>query len=72
VATAQRPARDAHLLATLAEPLSPARPPWYVSGSETGHPDGWYWVPEGKKRPEYLGRNVVWTERKLLSMISNA
>lgn len=72
MATAQRPARDAHLLATLAESLNPAKPPWYVSGSPTGHPDGWYWVPAGAGRPEYLGRNVLWTEKKLLSLIADA
>lgn len=63
--------RDALLLATLAEPLEPDRVPFYVSNSATGHPDGWYWIPATARNgaPQYLGRSVVWAERRLLELI---
>ena len=64
-----RPARDAHLLATLAESLNPERAPFYVQGAANGHPDGWYWIPAGTTRPQYLGRNVIFAERALLKAL---
>lgn len=56
------------LLAALAEPLQPARTPFYLR-SDTRHPDGWYWQPEQAGRTEYLGRNVIWAERKLIELL---
>lgn len=67
---AQRPARDAHLLATLAEALAPDQPPFYLHVSPNGHPAGWYWRPAGATRPEWLGRNVIFAEKRLLQLLS--
>lgn len=66
--THTRPPRDAQLLANIAEPLNPERPPFYVRVSDTGHPDGWYWVPQGAKRARYLARNVFLAEQELLNL----
>lgn len=57
------------LLGSLAEPLNPARDPFYLSGATTGQPDGWHWIPNGRRRPEYLGRNVVFAQRRLLELL---
>lgn len=56
------------LLEALAEPLNPARAPFYLR-SDTRHPDGWYWQPEEKGRTEWLGRNVIWAERRLIELL---
>lgn len=69
MATSTRPARDAHLLATLAESLEPNEPPFYVSAAPNGSPDGWYWTPAGEERPRFLGRNVTWAEKRLLEFL---
>lgn len=66
-----RPARDATLLATLALELEPSRPPFYVSAAADGRPDGWYWTPRGDERLAYLGRNVLFAERRLLELLRN-
>lgn len=64
----KRPARDAHFLAILAEPLHCARNPFYLQASPTGHPDGWYAVLTDGAAPRYLGRNVQFAERKLIEL----
>lgn len=63
--------RDARLLAALAEPLAPERAPFYVKGASNGSPDGWYMTPAGQRRTVYLGRNVVWAEKRLLGLIQS-
>jgi hypothetical protein len=65
---ASRPARDAGLLASIAAGLHPERPPFYVSASSDGRPDGWYWAARGDSHLTYLGRNVIWAERRLLEL----
>jgi hypothetical protein len=61
--------RDALLLRELAAPLSPVRAPFYISGSTRGLPDGWYWQPQGVEKAGYLGRNVIFAERRLLELL---
>lgn len=61
----------ARFLASLCEPLEPARPPFYVKGAQGGAPDGWYWRPQGAARPVFLGRNVLWAEKRILSELTN-
>jgi hypothetical protein len=62
-----RPAA-AHILERLAAPLHPTKPPKYVAGAPSGHPDGWYWTPAGSSKPQYLGRNVLFAEQRLLDL----
>lgn len=58
-------------LASLCEPLEPDRAPFYVKGATNGSPDGWYWKPQGAGRPVFLGRNVLWAERRILTELTN-
>lgn len=69
MSSSRAPARDARLLGELAGPLAPELAPFYVANSDTGHPDGWYWKPAGAERSQWLGRNVLWAERKLLELL---
>lgn len=61
----------ARFLASLAEPLEPERAPFYVKGSHSGSPDGWYWTPPGARRPVFLGRNVLFAEKRILTELTN-
>lgn len=64
--------RDARLLADLAAPLEPAQAPTYVSTADSASPDGWYWTPADADRASYLGRNVNFATRRLITLLGNA
>jgi hypothetical protein len=64
--------RDARLLERLCEPLEPRRAPFYVQGAMNGGPDGWYWVAPGADRAQYLGRNVIYAQQKLVTLLRDA
>lgn len=61
----------ASFLSALASELEAARPPFYVSASTDGRPDGWYWIPPGEDRLVYLGRSALFAERRLLELLRN-
>jgi hypothetical protein len=61
--------RDARLLARIALPLNPSRPPFYVVG-KANHPDGWYWVPAGATHAQWIARNVFGAEAFLLEQLN--
>jgi len=67
--TKKRPPRDRALLESIAGPLEPERFPFYVLASDSGEPDGWYWIPKETGHPVFLGRNVHYAQDRLLRIV---
>jgi hypothetical protein len=61
-------------LRRLCAELEPARVPWYVDrpSFRSATPSaGWWWIPRGGERPEYLGHNHIVAEVQLQSLLES-
>lgn len=67
--------RASNRLSTLARPLKPERPPWYVRrpvppGLERSFPaEGWYWIPAGLPAAVFLGASFEIAAHELRTQI---
>lgn len=60
----------AQRLAILAQPLEPARTPWWVDQPGGATPSqGWWWIPRGAQLPTYLGHNRIVAEAALRNLL---
>ncbi|HEU4656857.1 MAG TPA: hypothetical protein VFR97_05010 [Capillimicrobium sp.] len=60
-------------MARIAQPLAPTTKPYFVNSYRPDHPaNGWYWVPAIGGGPQYLGRNHIEAEMKLLGLREEA
>lgn len=68
--TAGRRNNAAQRLAHIAEPLTPARAPWWVSQPGGLTPSqGWWWRAAGSQHPTFLGHNHIVAEIKLRELV---